>query len=577
MFIFLKLVLFASIFLLSIFKIQTYDLFYLLKTGEWILKHFAFPYQDPFSYTATLPWVAHVWLAGVIFHLLELTAGLKGLVIFNAFLAFLAFYLLFRAGRNWGGGVIATSFIVFLSFLSARYAERLFIRAEIFSLVFLAAYLYLIGRYRAQKLTSQKFPKILYLFPILQIFWSNCHAGSILGILVVFLWVIGEGINSHFKWDKYLLLTLLLVFLSAFLNPYGYRALTYFLHVRGPEFSAILEWRRTALSDLYSPFGLLAVVGILSFIPSVKRRSVDYFDLLLFVTFGLLSLRAIRLIAPFSLAAAPIVSRNLSQGFKGIRISKFWEAGLAGILTAVIILLTFFLLRYHSQRFGDPYQFGLGLNEPFYPLAAVEFIEQNHLSGNMFNNYGFGAFLIWKFYPQRKVFIDGRFDLYGEEFVGLYRRFSFKEIWDYLVKRYDLTFALLDNEPSYICKALDESPDWKLVYWDDRSLIYVKDIPANQKVIEKYAYKYLRPNDRTNRYLDQYLNDPRRVSKIIAELKRSDPKVLNAHLILGYLYEKTGDLPAAAEEYKYILSVLPDFGFARDKLRMIEGLRLLKM
>jgi hypothetical protein len=48
-----------------------------------------------------------------------------------------------------------------------------------------------------------------------------------------------------------------------------------------------------------------------------------------------------------------------------------------------------------------------GIGDKFYPTAAVEFLKNNEISGNVLSEYGWGGYLIWK-YPEKKVFIDGR-------------------------------------------------------------------------------------------------------------------------------------------------------------------------
>jgi hypothetical protein len=46
------------------------------------------------------------------------------------------------------------------------------------------------------------------------------------------------------------------------------------------------------------------------------------------------------------------------------------------------------------------------------------------------------------------------------------------------------------NIVSYLSTANDK---WKLVYWDDRSFLFVKNIPAFENIIKKYEYKYVSP------------------------------------------------------------------------------------
>jgi hypothetical protein len=49
------------------------------------------------------------------------------------------------------------------------------------------------------------------------------------------------------------------------------------------------------------------------------------------------------------------------------------------------------------------------------PEAGVRFIEANDLPGQVFNAQEWGGYLIYRWYPSRRVFIDGRVDMYGPE------------------------------------------------------------------------------------------------------------------------------------------------------------------
>jgi hypothetical protein len=54
------------------------------------------------------------------------------------------------------------------------------------------------------------------------------------------------------------------------------------------------------------------------------------------------------------------------------------------------------------------------------PVAAVKFLKDEHIPGNMFNNDEFGDYLIYAAYPQYRVFMDGRSDMYGVDHVRQY-------------------------------------------------------------------------------------------------------------------------------------------------------------
>jgi len=47
------------------------------------------------------------------------------------------------------------------------------------------------------------------------------------------------------------------------------------------------------------------------------------------------------------------------------------------------------------------------------------------------------------------------------------------------------------NLPAYLAK----NPEWKLIYWDDKSFLYVRNETKFYDLISKYEYKYLTPSN----------------------------------------------------------------------------------
>jgi hypothetical protein len=93
----------------------------------------------------------------------------------------------------------------------------------------------------------------------------------------------------------------------------------------------------------------------------------------------------------------------------------------------------------------------------------------------MFNSYGFGGYLLWALGPQRKVFIDGRAELYEEGGVFTdYMHISLLKPGALSVLRgYGVQACLLDrNEP--LANVLAAMPDWQLTYSDAISVIFVR-------------------------------------------------------------------------------------------------------
>ena len=86
--------------------------------------------------------------------------------------------------------------------------------------------------------------------------------------------------------------------------------------------------------------------------------------------------------------------------------------------------------------------------------AAVDFIEKNHLSGNMFNEYGYGGYVTWRLYPWKKTFIDSRSlnITVRTEYGWVYEAAEYAEevkpksktpLWIRLLNHYKINFILL--------------------------------------------------------------------------------------------------------------------------------------
>ena len=120
------------------------------------------------------------------------------------------------------------------------------------------------------------------------------------------------------------------------------------------------------------------------------------------------------------------------------------------------------------------------------PVAAVEFLKKENLKGNMFDNDEFGDYIIYAAWPEYKVFVDGRSDMYGVDIMKEYLKVvSIKPGWEEVLKKYNINWIIY-NANSTLSLFLMERDDWKLIYADKVANIFVKDIPENQYLIEKY-------------------------------------------------------------------------------------------
>jgi len=66
------------------------------------------------------------------------------------------------------------------------------------------------------------------------------------------------------------------------------------------------------------------------------------------------------------------------------------------------------------------------------------------------NNDEFGDYIIYDAFPEYKVFIDARLDMYGAEKIREYRKVTeFKHGWEDIIRKYDIQWIFYDNKSPF--------------------------------------------------------------------------------------------------------------------------------
>jgi hypothetical protein len=241
---------------------------------------------------------------------------------------------------------------------------------------------------------------------------------------------------------------------------------------------------------------ILAVVGL-------SRRRIDFTDLVLTSFFCYMALWAGRNIALFALVAAPVLMkygaeaiRTLGEAVRACDVgqSLLGELGRTQLapgpwLTALNWLILILVLSLCAIKVYQPLtlEVNLATQEEYLPVEAVQFIHANNLPGLMFNSYNWGGYLIWHLYPDYPVFIDGRTDLYDDEFIRQYVKVTLaRPGWREVLDQYSVNFILIESD-SILVAFLEESDEWPCIYTDDMATIFIRNVPQNQEFITKYA------------------------------------------------------------------------------------------
>jgi len=224
-------------------------------------------------------------------------------------------------------------------------------------------------------------------------------------------------------------------------------------------------------------------------------RKIGLIHMLLLIVFTYMSVTSLRYMIFYMCVSAPILARiiiNLRDERVFGKVVSFLKRGEA-LLFMTACIIGIFLIFNAIPSFAR-YRYKA---ETLYsaPEGAANFLSEQDIKGNMFNEYAFGGYLIWRLYPDKKVFIDPRGlvpYVTDESNVVSFAIDNAQHSWKDIVKKYDISYFVLKPVRNYgdivpIVEELFDSEDWLLIYKDHLSLIFLKNAPENQSVINRYA------------------------------------------------------------------------------------------
>jgi hypothetical protein len=452
------------------------DLWWHVKVGDAILTTHRWPVADPFSFTVSgQPWLAYEWLGEVMLAGAWRLGGYRGLdalliALGCAIMLALYAFATLRSG-NCKAGFVASAALLILA--SASFS----LRPQMLGYLFLILTLIVLERFRQGK------PRALCLLPLLMLLWVNAHGSWIIGLGTVFAyWMAGmapfrAGDLEGRAWTAAERRNISLAFLGCVAalpcTPYGVRLAASpieFAFSLPVNVAHIQEWQPMAFDLSGGKWFLALLIGFI-LLQVAMRFTWRLEELALFLFGTVLACLHMRFILVFVPFAVPILARILARWIPVYerRKDKF---GLNAVIMAVVAVA---VVRY----FPSSAQLQANVAQQF-PVAAVEYLEAHNVPEPMYNTYGFGGYLVWARGPQRKVFIDGRGDLYerGGLFSDYLQIAGVTPSSLILLQHYGIQSCLVERSES-LATLLSASPQWQRVYADDVSALFVR-APAVQ-------------------------------------------------------------------------------------------------
>lgn len=463
-----------------------------IRTGQWILQNHIVPFTDLFSYSKPGGvWYAWEWLADIVLAGFYALGGLRAIALFSVLLLSVTFTMLFFLARSKSNAVIAI-----LATMAGAAASSIhwLARPHLFTLFFTVLFYVMLERARGGARW------MLWLLIPLTALWTNLHGGFFVGIIMAGTYGVGEllavllaadrtGWRSRVRGASQYLVCGLGCLAASFVNPYTYRLHVHVVKFLGDSYinDHIMEYMSLSFHHpLAMFFEAILLGGALASAWYVSQGR--YIEPLLYLTWAHGALLASRNIPISMILTAPMVAEVIKMAF-----DRLPELNVAGWLRAaagkvnqmtesmsetdalprlhmvsalgVVMLVALIWAPNPPKRFRaefDPKSFPAGAIDT---LAAIP-------AARIFTYDQWGDYLIYRLYPNHKVFVDGRCDYFGSDFEKKVADVvSVNHGWEKTLAQYRVDTILMPPS-SPLTGVLKESSRWRVVYDDGVSLVF---------------------------------------------------------------------------------------------------------
>ena len=140
----------------------------------------------------------------------------------------------------------------------------------------------------------------------------------------------------------------------------------------------------------------------------------------------------------------------------------------------VVVIILGVVTCIHGGRLGQHQAMNAHFDAKRFPVQSAEFVAEKNISDPIFSLDSWGGYLIYRLYPQGKVFVDDRHDFYGQKFLKDYLQVvRATHNWEKKLNQDDVNCVLVPSNSS-IASLLKESPQWKLVHEDETAMLFQK-------------------------------------------------------------------------------------------------------
>ena len=482
------------------------DIGWHIRTGEQILATQSIPRTDDFSSTVRgQPWFAWEWLYDVLLGLLYRSTGLNGIVWLAALIIAITMTLLIGQLVKTGTGLPMAILLMLLVEMAA--AIHLFARPHIVSWLFTLIWLIVLERWENSGITSSRFAHWLpWFFPACTVLWVNLHGGWLFGLAVLAAYALGsaiEALRQHNPlaqiriWHRARRMGLTLVASAAatLVNPHGWWLHGHIFHYLGDRYlmNKIEEFRSPNFHGWPErAFAAILVLTMLAFLSKLRRLPISHLLIALLASFsGLYASRNLPVSSIILvLVAGPLLweamtlerpgawrfLRALAASLKTFaQRMDAQELQLRGHLWPAVAVIVALLACLRGGQLGSWQLVHSHFDSAHLPVKAADYLAQEPGDDPVFAPDSWGGYFIYRLYPNRRVVMDDRHDLYGSDRVRDYLLLVQVESgWKDVLNKWQIHTVVFPRNSTLIGILRELPKEWHVVYEDKVAVIMEK-------------------------------------------------------------------------------------------------------
>ncbi|MFH1186473.1 MAG: hypothetical protein V1755_15795 [Chloroflexota bacterium] len=448
-----------------------------LVLGTHMIESLSIPVRDVLSFTMPGdPRPPYEWLAQIVFAATHRLLGIDGVILLTSSVIASAFLLAFLDGRERSGSPLIA--LVLAVWAAAASSLHWLTRPHVFSFLFLVIWLRLLERLRlGHRQTAWQLPLVMLV-------WANSHGAFVIGFLTWSAYVAGWALERRRQSTPpevggRLVLAGASALVASIVTPDLWN--NWIAVFRNNSTYVLGRTAETMPVDFATPgswpFVGLLVIGLL--LALVNRRNITPAHGFLLLGLAALGVGMARNIPLFSLGAAPVLAAwsrhavrhqpritRLEQAISSI------EAGLRGFIwPPLAVLIATAVIGYHVLT---THRSTYGYEPSLFPVQAADWLQHHPIEGNMFNEINWGGYLLYRLWPEQRVFIDSQSDFYGEEFTRRYEEAVLaRGDWQAYLGAHDVKWAVIPAS-SALSVALAADHAYQRVYHDQTASIYAR-------------------------------------------------------------------------------------------------------